>query len=60
MLYEGDFVRLAGTVQQIAFKFSLVASDKSKVLNVIDKIYDTLKIFNVAGEELKLKLDYRI
>ena len=59
MLYEGDSVKLAGTVQQIAFKFSLVASSKSKVLNAIDKIYTTLKIFNKEGEELKLKLDYR-
>lgn len=59
MLYEGDVVKLPGTVQQIAFKFSLVASNKSKVLNAIDKIYETLKIFNKEGEELKLKLDYR-
>ena len=59
MLYEGDVVKLPGTVQQIAFKFSLVASDKPKVLNAIDKIYETLKIFNKEGEDLKLKLDYR-
>lgn len=59
MLYEGDVVKLPGTVQQIAFKFSLVASDKPKLLNAIDKIYKTLKIFNKEGEDLKLKLDYR-
>ena len=60
MLYEGDTVNLAGTVQQIAFKFSLVASDKSKILNAIDNIYSTLKILNKNGEDLKLKLDYRL
>jgi len=60
MLYEGDIVKLAGTVQQIAFKFSLVAADKPKILNAIDSIYSTLKILNKEGEDLKLKLDYRL
>ena len=59
MLYEGDSVHLAGTVQQIAFKFSLAASSKAIVLDAIDKIYATLKIYNVKGEDLKLHLDYR-
>lgn len=59
MLYEGDSVHLAGTVQQIAFKFSLAASSKSVVLDAIDKIYATLKISNAKGEDLKLHLDYR-
>lgn len=59
MLYEGDSVHLAGTVQQIAFKFSLAASSKSVVLDAIDKIYATLKISNAKGEDLKLKLNYR-
>jgi len=59
MLYEGDTVQLPGTVQQIAFKFSLAASSKAVVLDAIDKIYATLKIYNVKGEDLKLHLDYR-
>lgn len=59
MLYEGDSVHLPGTVQQIAFKFSLAASSKAIVLNAIDKIYSTLKICNAKGEDLKLHLDYR-
>lgn len=59
MLYEGDSVHLAGTVQQIAFKFSLAASSKSVVLDAIDKIYATLKISNAKGEDLKLHLNYR-
>ena len=59
MLYEGDSVHLAGTVQQIAFKFSLAAGSKAVVLDAIDKIYSTLKIYNAAGEDLKLVLDYR-
>ena len=59
MLYEGDTVHLPGTVQQIAFKFSLAAENKAIVLDAIDKIYDTLKIYNAEGEDLKLVLDYR-
>lgn len=60
MLYEGDTVQLPGTVQQIAFKFSLAASSKAIVLDAIDKIYATLKICNAKGEDLKLHLNYRI
>lgn len=59
MLYEGDTVQLPGTVQQIAFKFSLVASSKAIVLDAIDKIYAILKIYNAKGEDLKLRLNYR-
>ncbi len=59
MLYEGDSVHLAGTVQQIAFKFSLAASSKALVLDAIEKIYATLKISNAKGEDLKLHLNYR-
>lgn len=59
MLYEGDTVQLPGTVQQIAFKFSLAASSKAIVLDAIDKIYAILKIYNAKGEDLKLQLNYR-
>ena len=59
MIYEGDTVHLPGTVQQIAFKFSLAASSKPIVLDAIDKIYETLKIENEKGEDLKLLLNYR-
>lgn len=59
MIYEGDTVHLPGTVQQIAFKFSLAASSKPIVLDAIDKIYEILKIENEKGEDLKLVLNYR-
>lgn len=60
MIYEGDTVHLAGTVQQIAFKFSLAASNKAIVLDAIDRIYSMLNVLNDKGEDLKLKLNYRI
>lgn len=58
MIYEGDTVRLAGTVQQIGFKFSLAATSKDELLKAIQKIYKTLSITNGKGENLILPLDY--
>lgn len=59
MLFEGDTVKLPGTVQQIAFKFSLEAPTKNKLLDSIDKIYSILSIINEKGEDIKLTLNYR-
>lgn len=58
MIYEGDTVRLAGTVQQIGFKFSLAARSKDELLKAIQSIYKTLCITNERGENLILPLDY--
>lgn len=58
MIYEGDTVSLAGTVQQIGFKFSLVAQSKDELLKAIQKIYRTLSITNEKGENLILPLNY--
>lgn len=58
MIYEGDTVHLAGTVQQIGFKFSLAAATKEQLLKSIQNIYSTLRITNEKGENLILPLDY--
>lgn len=56
MLFEGDHVALPGTVQQIAFKFSIKASDKSELIKVINDIYATLQIVNDKGENLIISI----
>lgn len=56
MMYEGDTVNLAGTVQQIFCKFSLVDETKERLLETIRFIQDTLKVYNADGENLILKL----
>ncbi len=58
MIFEGDTVHLAGTVQQIGFKFSLAAATKEQLLKAIQNIYSTLRITNEKGENLILPLDY--
>ena len=58
MIYEGDTVHLAGTVQQIGFKFSLASATKEQLLKTIQNIYSTLRITNEKGENLILPLDY--
>lgn len=58
MIFEGDSVKLAGTVQQIAFKFSLEASSKERLLSVINKIYNTIRVCDEKGNNLVLPLDY--
>ena len=57
MIYEGDTVRLAGTVQQIAFKFSLAASSRSRLIDAVKRIYSTLRVLNGQGENLILPHD---
>lgn len=56
MMYEGDTVHLAGTVQQIFCKFSLVDDSREKLLETIRYIQETLKVYNYQGQNLVLKL----
>lgn len=56
MMYEGDKVNLPGTVQQIFCKFSLVDKSREALLNVIRTIQKTLKVYNMNGENIILKL----
>ena len=60
MMYEGDTVHLAGTVQQICCKFSLSAGSEEELADTIEKIYKTLKVYNSEGENLIIPLDYRM
>ena len=50
MMYEGDEVKLPGTVQQIICKFSLETEDKVSMANAIDNIFNCLKVYNERGE----------
>lgn len=50
MMFEGDEVKLPGTVQQIFCKFSLETEDKASMANAIDQIFDKLKVYNEKGE----------
>lgn len=52
MMKIGDFVKLAGTVQQILFKFSLVDNSLENLKQVIETIYKTLKVYNETGENI--------
>jgi len=55
MMEEGDSVKLPGTVQQILFKFSLVEKDRASLMSTIQKIYDTVSVFNNEGENIIIK-----
>jgi hypothetical protein len=56
MLYDGDTVRLPGTVQQIAFKFSLEADSRDALIRSIKYIQENLKVYNREGKNLVMKL----
>lgn len=56
MMYEGDSVKLPGTVQQIFCKFSLVDKSRVALIRVIHLIQDTLKVYNEEGENIVMKL----
>lgn len=53
-LHEGESVKLAGTVQQIAFKFSIVEDTKEKLIGTIKDIYSKLKIYDENGDDIVL------
>ena len=50
MMYEGDEVKLPGTVQQIFCKFSLETEDKASMAEAIDHIFNIIKVYNDNGE----------
>ena len=52
MMEIGDSVNLPGTVQQILFKFSLVEENLVGIRNVIQKIYDIIRVYNKEGENI--------
>lgn len=56
MMHEGDKVSLPGTVQQIFCKFSIVDNSRDKLYETIKYIQDTLKVYNVNGDNLVMKL----
>lgn len=55
MMEEGDTVKLAGTVQQIIFKFSLVENSRDALMATIQSIYDTISVYNNVGENLVIR-----
>ena len=57
-LRENDTVKLPGTVQQIAFKFSLVEKTKKDLMQLIEKIYNTVKVYNLKGENIVITPTY--
>lgn len=52
MMEIGNSVNLPGTVQQILFKFSLVAKDLLGLKKIIQKIYDIIRVYNKEGENI--------
>lgn len=52
MMFVGDEVKLAGTVQQIFCKFSLVESSYELLVRVILQILNTIKIYDSTGKNL--------
>ena len=53
-LFEGDTVDKIGNYGQICVRFNIVTKDKQHLLNVIDFINKTLKVFSAEGENLVL------
>lgn len=56
MIYEGEMVRLPGTVQQIFCKFSLIGKSREDLLNTIKNIHEILRVYDDAGVNLIMKL----
>lgn len=52
MMFEGDEVKLPGTVQQIFCKFSLETNDKASMAEAIDHVFNSLKVYNENGENI--------
>lgn len=53
-LFEGDTVDRIGNYGQICVRFNIVAKDGARLLEVIDCINKTLKVFSSEGENLVL------
>ena len=58
MMEEGDSVKLPGTVQQILFKFLLVETNWEALRKIIEKIYDTIHVYNEHGEDIVIQPTY--
>lgn len=56
MLYENDVVDHPSTTQQIFCKISMKGDDRESLLSAIRHIQDTLKVYNVSGDNLVMKL----
>ena len=54
LLQEGDIVDMVGTLQQVLVRIHLVVDNKKKLLETVEKIYNTIRVTNVDGEEMKM------
>ena len=53
-LFEGDEVNLIGTEQQILVRFHIVCDTKDSLRQIIEKINNTIHVFDIEGNEMKL------
>lgn len=52
----GDKVELSGTVFQIFMKVSLVAENYEALMKILEKIQDSIKVFDENGENMMLRI----
>lgn len=53
-LFEGDTIEQIGNYGQIFIRFNIVAKNRQDLLNIIDFINRTVKVFSIEGENLIL------
>lgn len=53
-LFEGDVIDRIGNYGQIFIRFNIVAKERENLLDVIDFINKTVKVFSVTGENMIL------
>lgn len=54
--YKGDIItpEMRGTLPQTIVRISLKGESKEKLLDTIKRVYDTIKVYDITGEEMLL------
>ncbi len=62
LLDEGDTVTMAGTLQQVLARVYFITDERSAVLQMVERIYETVAVLNDQGRDMKMPfvLDYPI